>query len=740
MINVIFYGCRRLCFLVSMFLCLTLPIFVNRALAATVYQTPAGPEIRFYVSTLGNDSWSGNLESPNQRMTDGPFRTFVRAKAQVLLEKSRHPNCNFTIFIRQGTYYLMDPILFRPEDSASDAKTITYAAFPGEIPVLSGGRLIDGEWAPSKRDPRIWELQIADVAAGKWYFQQLFVNCSRRRRASSLHLPHGEQLPRDPEAYLRMEKTLFAGESPINKMGFVYRDKDFDPAWHDLEEVQVVIFYAWNVPRKWIDAQRSRKPESIQKHELFFTSATNRPTNESGGGKDEHQRYYFDNLYEGLKEPGQWYLDRKTGVLSYFPLPGEDMDSAQVIAPFLSRIMEFQGEWAANRYIKNVNFSNLSFQHAAWQQSRTEIADFQAAQWLRNGAIYMESAENITFSHCEIAHVGEYGIVLKQAAKNNLIEHCEIHDLGAGGLVIGELGTINDKPNPTLESVAHNTVHNCRVYDGGHVFANGVGIVIAKSSYNSLIHNEVFDFYYSGISVGMQWRGPPSTSNHNLIQYNHVHHVGRGVLGDLGGIYVLDNPETTVANNLIHDIVNYKLTYGGFGIYLDKNSGNVTVENNIVYKTNSAALMTNCCREATVRNNIFAFSKTEGLIRRAVCPDVVSSWNITRNILFNHQISPSGMQKWQGDASSLIWGSWKDKENFQLNNNIYYVTGNDLRQFYGKTFEEWKNFSGQDSQSIFADPLFSDIDRLDFSLKSDSPAWNIGFKPIMVNHIGTYGW
>jgi parallel beta-helix repeat protein len=673
-------------------------------------------------------------------MTDGPFLTIDHAKAQVAVEKVHNAKCNFTIFIKEGTYFLDRPISFAPVDSAADDYSITYAGYPGEKPVISGGRQVNGQWSPSKTNPNIWELYLTDVAAGKWYFQQLFVNGSRRRRANSLELPQGKQLPSSPEAYQRIQSKIDNVNTSLNRTGFIYRVNDFNANWHNLEDSQIVMFYAWNTPRKWIDVQRTKQPESIARHTLFFTSPTSRPSNDSGGGKDEHQRYYVDNIREGLKEPGDWYLDRKTGILSYIPLPCEDIHTALIVAPVHLRIIEFHGDLSADNYVKNLHFKSLSFQHTEWHQSKTEIADSQAAQWLENGAIYLDGANNITFDNCEITHVGEYGLVLKQGCKNNTIRHCEISDTGAGGIVIGEFGSIGDLPNPRISSVSHNTTYNCFIHDGGQVFHNGAGIVIAKSSYNNIEHNEVSDYYYTGISVGMQWRGPPSTSNHNTIKYNHIHHIGQGVLGDLSGIYILDNPGTIISNNLIHNILNYPLSYGGFGIYLDENAENVSVENNIVHHTNSAALMTNGCINALVQNNIFAFTSTEGLIRRAMGKGSPSSWTITRNIFINHHIAPAGLQKQQGDSSSILWGKWEDKQHYKLDENIYYVFGEGMRPFFGKSFDEWRVYSGQDSNSIYGDPAFSNLDALNFSLKAESPARKVGFEPIATQEIGRYDW
>ena len=43
------------------------------------------------------------------------------------------------MWLRGGTYYLPQTLAFTPEDSGTKKTPVTYAAFPGEEPVISGG-------------------------------------------------------------------------------------------------------------------------------------------------------------------------------------------------------------------------------------------------------------------------------------------------------------------------------------------------------------------------------------------------------------------------------------------------------------------------------------------------------------------------------------------------------------------------------------------------------------------------
>ena len=74
-------------------LLLLLCIFLNRTpiaaqgrfLRGEVWQdyTLKDKKADFFVSTKGNDSWSGTLDVPNQAGTDGPFATVQRAQKAV---------------------------------------------------------------------------------------------------------------------------------------------------------------------------------------------------------------------------------------------------------------------------------------------------------------------------------------------------------------------------------------------------------------------------------------------------------------------------------------------------------------------------------------------------------------------------------------------------------------------------------------------------------------------------------
>jgi Regulator of chromosome condensation (RCC1) repeat len=131
-----------------------------------------GAPATFYVATNGDDAWSGTLPSPNTNNSDGPFATFDRARAAVRPLSQTNP---VSVQLRAGTYFLSATELFASADSGTSNAPITYANYPGEAPVISGGRLISG-WAPSSTVGGAWQASVAGFAP----FEQLWVNGQRR--------------------------------------------------------------------------------------------------------------------------------------------------------------------------------------------------------------------------------------------------------------------------------------------------------------------------------------------------------------------------------------------------------------------------------------------------------------------------------------------------------------------------------------------------------------------------------
>src|SRR5690242_14408268 len=187
--------------------------------------------LTIYVAPNGNDQWSGRLERPSRDRKDGPLASLPEAlkKARAARRISDKPRDRITILLRGGIYPASETIELSPEDSGSDEKhPFIIAACPGETPVLSGGRRITG-WTRVEGKPGLWQADIPDVRANRWYFHQLFINGQRRQRA------------RTPNTGYFLADGDYLADKPVK---FKYRNGDFKKEWVG-DGAELVALHKW---------------------------------------------------------------------------------------------------------------------------------------------------------------------------------------------------------------------------------------------------------------------------------------------------------------------------------------------------------------------------------------------------------------------------------------------------------------------------------------------------------------
>ncbi len=686
----------------------TIALAAAAILAATWGANGTEPSADFFVATGGNDVWTGRLAVPNPDRSDGPLATFTGARDAIRRLKAQGPlDKPIRVLVRDGVYRITEPIVFGPADSGSEAAPITYAAYPGEKPAIDGGVPITG-W--KQGDGPLWTTVVPAVKNGSWYFRQLFVNGKRCIPARSPNLGHhrarGPGIPyQDRQAARRDTET---------KNSLYFEGNDLQ-TWSNLSDVIVVVYHSWTTSRHRIATLDTEK-KLVQ-----FTAPSGWPM----GYWEAKQRYYVEFVREELDAPGEWYLERGTGQLTYYPRPGEDMTKAHVVAPVPEELLRLEGDSAAGKTVDFLHFDSLSFEHTSWTMPVAEMVDGQAAAGLKTAAVNVFGARNCSFRNCQIARTGGYALWLQGGSKDNLIEQCHIHDLGAGGVRLGETNLPAEAP---LQN-ERNEVVNCFIHNGGNVYHAGIGVWIGKSSHNKVHHNEICDFFYTGVSVGWSWGYAASSAHHNSIENNHIHHLGWGQLSDMGGIYCLgDSPGTRLCHNLIHDVLGYSHHPGGphrgWGLYTDEGSTGILLENNVVYRTTDGGFHQHYGRDNIVRNNILALTATRGAIIRSR-DEKHRSFTIDRNIIFENGTPPLG-------------GSWVTP-GFELDHNLYWDTsGVPPTMPGGLTFSQWQE-RGFDKHSLVADPMFVAPEAFDFRLQPDSPALPLGFQPIDTSNVGLTG-
>jgi len=279
-----------------------------------------------------------------------------------------------------------------------------------------------------------------------------------------------------------------------------------------------------------------------------------------------HQPWMAYNLLEEITQPGEWYLDRASGMLYLWP-PDTFTSSSEVVVSVAPSLISITNA-------KHIHFHDLTFEAARrtlFTSSKSSGIEVQNLVLRNSGAVGASiHGTDSRISRCSIFGSGRAGISLLGGDRasltpgNNRVEDCEIHHIGRTQ-ISGSVGI--------------------EISDCGNVVQN------------NLIHHAPRG------AIG--YRG-----NEHVIAFNELHSLCLGS-SDSGAIYAPGDwgaRGVKIRFNYIHDIQNNLGSSDVHGIYLDETNAGALVESNLLYRVAGYAFKVNGGRDNQIRHNVVAQS------------------------------------------------------------------------------------------------------------------------------------
>ncbi len=659
------------------------------ALAAATW-APALASVALHVAPNGADS--------NPGTGSRPFATLERARDAVraLQRNGRLDSGPVTVAVHPGIYELPKPMELTSEDSGTTGVPIVWRSSKPGAARLVGGRFVSG-WQPVT-DPQV--IERLDPAA-RGHVWQADLCAQGIVKQGQLASPPGLGAA-DPglEVFFNAQPMTIA-RWPNEDVAYIkevvggdydHRDAKADPTprfvfegdrprrWAAEPDIMLHGWWVWD----WSDQRVRVKSFDPETHvfTLDLPSLSMR----------KKQWFYAYNLLSELDRPGEWYVDRRSGILYLWPPSPIETGHAMVsLIPSL------------------VTMKDVS--HVVWRGFVMEAC--------QGTAVTISGGSYNLVAGCTIRNMGGFAVSIS-AGRGHGVVGCDLYGLGDGGVSLG------GGDEQTLTHCEHyadnNLIHH---YSRWHpMYRPGVQMigVGCRASHNLIHHAPHIAISFFG--------------QENVIEYNELHNVVEHA-NDAGAVYTQPGMDedwnergNVVRYNYLHHVYGFQ-GKGCVGVYLDDLFSSMHCYGNVFYQVPQAAFIGGG-RDTVVENNLFIDCKPaihvdarglgwcagiEPYLRKrlAAIPYTKPPWSTRypemQTILTNHPMAPVGNVFQRNVCWLGHWDAIEDKARpwTRLENNL-----------------------------IGVDPRLVNAKGLDFRLRKDSPAWTIGFKPIPIEKIGLY--
>jgi len=660
--------------------------------AATRVKVPAIDkfEAEVFVSPQGNDANDGERK---------PVATLTRARDLVRAQRAKGVKGAIAVNILPGEYHLTGPFALTNQDSGNAAGPVVYRAVePGKARFYGGQRLKGfapvtdaGILARLPKDSRGRVVRCDLKVLGITDFGQLAVRGFAQPPAPpTLEVFVNGQamtLARWPNTgFVSIRKLVEPGDRRQKKPSvFEYLDERH-ARWTQAEDVWLFGYFRY----LWADATIKVTKIDPQTHTVTCGEAYQ--YGEPGMDTGQGIQYYAFNLLEEIDQPGEWYLDRKAGVLYLYPpcdLARATVDIGMLPTPMVTA-----------EQVSDVRFEGLTFDLG------------------RASGMVLNKCNRLLVAGCTVSRMAGNGITVNGGTANGLLG-CDIHTIGrrATEVIGGDRATLTP---------GRHFVENCRIHDFGRIDRTYTPAIQLEGVGNRVAHNLMYDCPSSVMRI---------EGNDHVIEYNDIHSAVRES-DDQGAIDIYANPSYRGIVFRHNRFVNCgkagvgASVHGQAAIRFDDAISGMLVYGNVFVRSangNFGTVQMNSGRDNIIDNNLFVDCK-QGIsggwapgngVWREIAASKKPADVITSDLYLKRYPLIATMMDSPG--INHVW------------RNVFYRSG-PLATGNRANLDLIEN-------GVFADknPGFVNPEAGDFRLRADSELRRtVGFRPIPVDEIGLY--
>jgi hypothetical protein len=283
----------------------------------------------------------------------------------------------------------------------------------------------------------------------------------------------------------------------------------------------------------------------------------------------------FENAYEFLDEPGEWYLDPAAGWLYYIPRPGEDLATAVVEMPVLEALIEAAGTPA--QPISHLRFEGLTFTHATWlgpngpdgyaadQSGFHLVGPGHPVNVIGHDRDVVRTPGNVRFRHARhvtladntFVQLGGVALDLDTGSQDSAVVDNRFEDVSSAAIQVGGVSPDDHHPSDPAQVTRDNLISNNLVRATGREYFDAAGIYVGFTTRTRVEHNDIVNVPWAGIAIGWGW---------GLLDPGGFPGVPNAVPHEWG---VHDTPSTARGNRIVHNRIERFLTelWDGGAIY-----------------------------------------------------------------------------------------------------------------------------------------------------------------------------